>query len=36
MSVETIWDEGMEQGEHGGKMGLCKESSGVRKVGWDR
>lgn len=31
-----VWDEGMEQGEHGGKTGLCQESSEVRKVGWDR
>lgn len=32
-----IWDERrmMEQGEHGGIMGPCKQSSGVRKVGWD-
>lgn len=32
----SIWDEGkvMEQGEHGRIMGLCKESSGIRKVRW--
>lgn len=31
-----IWDEGrvMEQGEHGGIMGLCKKNSRVKKVGW--